>query len=136
VRGASHRRRGLAASAARQGQQLGGLEVDHPFVLDCSDDIVSDERWPAGRSLPVRPRLARPLLSSPILKQLTLNRTQDTLELTNGIPIEVRPVSFRKLRGPTYIAVIADELAFWYSPDATGNAITRDPIAVAVPLNY
>ena len=54
------------------------------------------------------------------------------LELTNGIS-EVRPVSFRKLRGPTYIAVIADELAFWYSPDATANAITRDPIAVGCP---
>jgi hypothetical protein len=51
---------------------------------------------------------------SPILKQLIANRTQDALELTNGVSIEVRPVSFRKLRGPTYVAVIADELAFWY----------------------
>src|SRR5262249_29868042 len=51
---------------------------------------------------------------SPILKQLIANRTQDALELTNGISIEVRPASFRKLRGPTYVAVIADELAFWY----------------------
>ena len=51
---------------------------------------------------------------SPILKQLVANRTQDAIELTNGISIEVRPVSFRKLRGPTYVAVIADELAFWY----------------------
>ena len=25
--------------------------------------------------------------------------------------------SFRKLRGPTYIAVIADELAFWFVDD-------------------
>src|SRR5262249_44347869 len=48
---------------------------------------------------------------SPILKQLIANRTQDALELTNGISIEVRPASFRKLRGPTYVAVIADELA-------------------------
>jgi hypothetical protein len=58
---------------------------------------------------------------SPILKQLIANRTADTLELTNGISLEVRPASFRKLRGPTYIAVIADELAFWYEDAAYAN---------------
>ena len=47
---------------------------------------------------------------SPILKQLIASRTADALELTNGITLEVRPASFRKLRGPTYVAVIADEL--------------------------
>jgi hypothetical protein len=58
---------------------------------------------------------------SPILKQLIANRTQDALELTNGISIEVRPASFRKLRGPTYITVIADELAFWYVDSSYAN---------------
>jgi phage terminase large subunit-like protein len=52
---------------------------------------------------------------SPILRQLITNRTQDALELNNGISIEVRPASFRRLRGPTYVAVIADELAYWYT---------------------
>jgi hypothetical protein len=54
------------------------------------------------------------LNGSPILKQLIVNRTADAIELKNNIRIEVRPASFRKLRGPTYIAIIADELAFWY----------------------
>ena len=58
---------------------------------------------------------------SPILKQLIAGRTADALELTNGISLEVRPASFRKLRGPTYIAVIADELAFWYVDTAYAN---------------
>jgi hypothetical protein len=58
---------------------------------------------------------------SPILKQLIANRTADALELTNGITLEVRPASFRKLRGPTYVAVIADELAFWYVDAAYAN---------------
>ena len=58
---------------------------------------------------------------SPILRQLIANRTADALELTNGITLEVRPASFRKLRGPTYIAVIADELAFWYVDAAYAN---------------
>jgi len=58
---------------------------------------------------------------SPILRQLIANRTQDALELTTGITLEVRPASFRKLRGPTYVAVIADELAFWYTDSAFAN---------------
>jgi hypothetical protein len=63
--------------------------------------------------------------SSPILKQLIVNRTADTLELTNGVNIEVRAASFRRLRGPTYIAVIADEAAFWYSDEFSANADTE-----------
>jgi len=62
---------------------------------------------------------------SPILKQLIANRNADTLELTNGITIEVRAASFRRLRGPTYIAVIADEAAFWYSDEFSSNADTE-----------
>jgi hypothetical protein len=58
---------------------------------------------------------------SPVLKQLIASRTADALELTNGVTLEVRPASFRKLRGPTYVAVIADELAFWYVDAAYAN---------------
>jgi hypothetical protein len=63
--------------------------------------------------------------ATPILAQLVENQTSDTLELTNGITIEVRAASFRRLRGPTYIAVIADETAFWYSDEASANADTE-----------
>jgi phage terminase large subunit-like protein len=62
---------------------------------------------------------------SPILKQLVANRSSDTLELTNHINIEVRAASFRRLRGPTYVAVIADEAAFWYSDEFSSNADTE-----------
>ena len=62
---------------------------------------------------------------SPILKQLIAGQTGDTLELTNGINIEVRAASFRRLRGPTYVAVIADEAAFWYSDEISANADTE-----------
>ena len=33
----------------------------------------------------------------------------------------VRPASFRKLRGPIYVAIIADELAFWFTDSAFVN---------------
>jgi hypothetical protein len=58
---------------------------------------------------------------SPILKQLIANRTADALELTNGISIEVRSANFRRLRGPTYIAAICDEAAFWFSDEWSTN---------------
>jgi len=53
------------------------------------------------------------LRGSPILGQLVVNRTADAIELKNNIRIEVRPVSFKKLRGPTWIAILCDELSFW-----------------------
>jgi hypothetical protein len=57
-----------------------------------------------------------------VLSSLVAGRTADTLELTNKISIEVRAASFRRLRGPTYAAVIADEAAFWYSDEFSSNA--------------
>ncbi len=59
---------------------------------------------------------------SPMLKRLIATRSNDALSLTNGIDLEVRAASFRRLRGPTYIGVIADEAAFWYSDDYSANA--------------
>jgi hypothetical protein len=58
---------------------------------------------------------------SPILSQLIANRTADTLTLTSGVNIEVRAASFRRLRGPTYIAVIADEAAYWFADEFSAN---------------
>jgi hypothetical protein len=61
------------------------------------------------------------LEESPILRQLIVNRTQDAIDLSNGVSIEVRPASFRRLRGPTYICVVADELAIWYQESSYAN---------------
>jgi len=69
----------------------------------------------------VREHCAAVLEESPILKQLIANRTQDTIQLTNGLSIEVRPASFRKLRGPTYVCVVAHELAIWYQDSTYAN---------------
>ncbi len=49
---------------------------------------------------------------SPILKQLVDVRTARSLRLNNNVTIEVRASDFRNLRGPTFIAVIIDEVAF------------------------
>ena len=43
------------------------------------------------------------------------NRTADTIELTKGISIEVRPANYKTLRGPTYICIVCDEIASWFT---------------------
>jgi hypothetical protein len=58
----------------------------------------------------------------PMLSKLIVGRTADTLKLSNGVSIEVRPANFRSLRGVTAIAVLADESCFWYSDESSLNA--------------
>jgi hypothetical protein len=81
---------------------------------------------------------------SPVLRRMIKNRTQDTLELSNRITVEVRPCNFRTLRGPTYVAIVADEVAHWFTstdfanPDVEilasvrpGLMTTRGPLIMA-----
>ncbi len=60
--------------------------------------------------------------ASSVMAQLIAHRTADTLQLTNGVSIEVRSSSFRRLRGPTYIAVLGEEVAYLYSDEFSSNA--------------
>ena len=55
------------------------------------------------------------LHASPILAGLIANRTADTIELSNGISIEVRPANYKTLRGLTCVAVTCDEIAHWFT---------------------
>jgi hypothetical protein len=61
------------------------------------------------------------LQDSPYLRSLIKNRTQDTIELANRVHIEVRPCNFKTLRGPTYIAIVGDEVAFWFTSTDFAN---------------
>jgi hypothetical protein len=64
------------------------------------------------------------LRESPVLARLIRRETSEQIELTNGVTIDVRSASFRRLRGQTCIAAIADEAAFWQSEE-TANADTE-----------
>jgi hypothetical protein len=68
--------------------------------------------------------------STPIMRQLIANRTSDTLSLVTGIDIEVRAASFRRLRGHTFVAVIADEAAFYFADESSANPDTEILAAV------
>jgi hypothetical protein len=54
----------------------------------------------------------------PMLAAMVQGRTIDTLSLRNSIDIEVRAASAKNLRGPTVVALIADETAFWPSDES------------------
>jgi hypothetical protein len=63
--------------------------------------------------------------ASPMLSQLVEGRVQRTLRLTNGLDIEVRAADRRRLRGLTFISVIADEIAHWPTDEFSANPDTE-----------
>ena len=69
--------------------------------------------------------------STPLLAGLIKTKLAETLSLTNGVDVEIRAASFRGLRGITAVAIIADEIAFWYS-DETGSTNPDSAILDAV----
>ncbi|WP_020187729.1 terminase family protein [Methylopila sp. 73B] len=61
------------------------------------------------------------LEATPVLAQLVAEKTADTLSLTTGIDIKVRAASFRRLRGLTAVAILADEACFWSTEEDGAN---------------
>jgi hypothetical protein len=55
------------------------------------------------------------LRNSEILSGLIANRTADSIELTNGVSIEVRPANRVSMRGVTCISVVAEETGHWFT---------------------
>jgi hypothetical protein len=54
----------------------------------------------------------------PMLVPLVVARTADSIELSNGVVLEVHTASFRAVRGYTVVAAILDEIAFWRSEES------------------
>lgn len=54
----------------------------------------------------------------PLLAAMVERETQDTIDLKNGITIEITAASFRTVRGYTIVAALCDEIAFWRSEDS------------------
>jgi hypothetical protein len=119
------------AVVGRRGGKTSAMAALATYIAACVDHSDALARGETGVLLCVAQdqRVAKKILDfveanlmdSEILRQLIKGRTQDSIELSNGINIEVRPASFRKLRGPTYVGVIADELAFWFTDASFAN---------------
>jgi len=54
----------------------------------------------------------------PMIAKLVVNRTAESIELANGIVLEVHTASFRSVRGYTIVAAVLDEVAFWRTDDS------------------
>ncbi len=74
------------------------------------------------------------LLTSPVLADNIESTTADVIRLNTRVDIEVRPASFKTIRGITAVAAIADEVAFWAiegtsNPDAEVLEALRPALA-------
>ena len=117
--------------AGRRGGKTSAIAAHADYIATCCDHTDALARGETGivlciaQSTDVAKKLIEFALAyledSEILRQLIKSHSSDTIELTNNIRIEVRPASFRKLRGPTYVAVICDELAFWFTEASYAN---------------
>lgn len=62
---------------------------------------------------------ARALIAdTPMLRSLLEHETAESLELSNGVSIEVHTSSYKSVRGRTLAAALCDEIAFWRSDES------------------
>ncbi|MDA2933443.1 hypothetical protein MYX82_03775 [Acidobacteria bacterium AH-259-D05] len=66
-----------------------------------------------------------------MLESLVERKTQETVDLSNRVTIEVHTTSYRSVRGYSLGAVICDEVAFWRSDDSASP--DREIIAALRP---
>ena len=78
-------------------------------------------------------RYIRALLARvPMLEAMVSNETKETIQLTNGVDIEVHTCSFRAVRGYSVIGAILDEVAF-YPVEAESAAPDSELVAALRP---
>jgi hypothetical protein len=66
-------------------------------------------------------RYLKGFLSVPLLAGLIERETNEILQLTNGVSLEVQTASFKTLRGRTVAASLNDEACFWQTDDGSAN---------------
>ncbi|KAB0676707.1 hypothetical protein [Aureimonas leprariae] len=80
---------------------------------------------------------AKAMLEQPIFAQMVTKPTADSVELANGLALEVATNDQRRVRGRTVVAAVFDEVAFWRSensvnPDDEVYAAVK-PSMVTIP---
>ena len=61
------------------------------------------------------------MLKIPLLAGRITRETANSIEMSNGIVVEIMAANFRTVRGYTIVAALADELAFWASDETGAN---------------
>jgi hypothetical protein len=110
----------------------GAMLVYNAALVDYSDCLGRGEKAlalclaPNARQAQIAfDRTAGLIDDSEMLRSMVLTRTQDTISLANSVNIEVRPASFRGLRGVTCCAVCLDESAFFLFEGQGSNTDTE-----------
>jgi hypothetical protein len=79
--------------------------------------VIAADRKQAGAIF----RYLKALLSIPSLAGQIERETQETVDLSNRITVEILTTSYRSVRGRTIVAALCDELAFWRTDEDTAN---------------
>jgi hypothetical protein len=61
------------------------------------------------------------LNSNQMLSKMVESEKAESVDLKNGVSLEVKTSSYRSIRGPSYAAVICDEIGFWRSEVDSAN---------------
>ncbi len=61
------------------------------------------------------------LTETPMLADLVEDSTADSITLRNRVTLEIATASFRVSRGYSFLAVLADEVAFWRTEESSAN---------------
>jgi phage terminase large subunit-like protein len=112
------RRAGKTRSAGAVGAYIAAL-CDFRDVLSKGERGVLLVMSPTTQQSNVAFRYMRAFFTeSPHLAPLLIGETADTLRLSNGNDILIKPANFRTIRGITCVGVICDEICFWRTDDA------------------
>ncbi|MCA8907996.1 MAG: hypothetical protein KDA64_08945 [Rhodospirillaceae bacterium] len=70
--------------------------------------------------------------STPLISRMVTNETTDAIAFNNRTQVTVKTATFRGIRGFTFAAVIADELAFWFDDGANPDHEILDAVRPAM----
>ena len=113
------RRGGKSRSTAVLGAYLAAL-VDYSDVLAPGEEGILAVMAATTRQAEISLGYLAAIFADPkrpLFHRLLKNQTAETVELHNHVTVEVRPASFKTIRGISAVAIIADEIAFWSSGD-------------------
>ncbi len=116
-------RRSGGTSAAAALLTYSSCLIDYSNVLGAGERGLALFLAPNARQAQIAfDRAAGLIDASPLLRGMVSSQTQDTISLSNNVDLEVRPASYRGLRGITAVAVCADEGAFFQAEGKNTDA--------------
>jgi hypothetical protein len=74
------------------------------------------------------------IVEHPTLAQLVTRETDESIELSCRVIVEVATASFRTTRGYSFAAVLADELAFWFDSETSANPASEILVALRAAM--